>query len=101
MRRNSWIALSFGVMLVAGAAFAHDGDRDARTDGTAERAAPGVLERGLARLERAVARLEARLAGRGGSMGGCADRMAGGGMMGGGMMGGSQPNGRWRSSPGK
>lgn len=37
--------------------------------------------------------------GRGGSMDGCADMMAGGGMMGGGMMGGSPPNERWRSPP--
>jgi hypothetical protein len=35
----------------------------------------------------------------GDSMNGCADMMAGGGMMGGGMMSGSQPNERWRSSP--
>ncbi|MGE3376496.1 MAG: hypothetical protein AB7O37_23440 [Vicinamibacteria bacterium] len=98
MRKTTWIALTISSVLAAGVAWAHDEGSEAR-DIRAERAAPGVLERGLERLERAVARLEARLAGRGGSMDGCADMMSGGGMMGGGMMGGSQPNERWRSSP--
>lgn len=98
MHKNVWIALAVGAALAAGLAQAHDEGRASRGDRT-ERAEPGVIERGLGRLERAVARLEARLAGRGGSMDGCADMMAGGGMMEGGMMGGSQPNERWRSSP--
>ena len=98
MRKRTWMALTFGALLVTRVALAHDEAREARGDRPG-RAAPGVIERGLERLERAVARLEARLAGRGGSMDGCADMMAGGGMMGGGMMGGSQPNERWRSSP--
>lgn len=97
MHKSGWMALILGALLTAGVALAHEEGRGARGDG-AERAAPGVIERGLARLERALARLEARLAGRGGSMDGCADMMSGGGMMGGGMMGGSRPNERWRSS---
>jgi hypothetical protein len=98
MHRKVWIALAISAVLAAGAAWAHDDGREARGD-RGERAAPGAIERGLERLGRAVARLEARLAGRGGSMGGCADMMADGGMMGGGMMGASPPNERWRSSP--
>lgn len=97
MRKRTWMALTFGALLVTGGALAQDGAREARGD-RPERTAPGVIERGLERLERAVARLEARIAGRGGSMDGCADMMAGGGMMGGGMVGGSQPNERWLSS---
>lgn len=94
MRKRTWMALTFGALLAAGVAWAHDEGREARAGATPERAAPDVIERGLARLERAVARLEAHLASRGGSMEGCADMMAGGGMM-----GGSRPNERWRSSP--
>jgi len=97
MRKRTWTALTFGALLMAGAASAQDEAREARGD-RAEDAAPGVIERGLVRLERAVTRLEARLAGRGGSMDGCADMMSGGGTMGDGMMGGSRPNERWRSS---
>lgn len=96
MRKHTWIALTIGALLVTGVASAHDEARAARGE-ESERAAPGVIERGLERLERLVARLEARLAGRGGD--GCAGMMSGGGMMGGGMMGGSPPNERWRSSP--
>lgn len=92
MRKDVWIALTISAALAAGFAWAHD-EGEAR-GARSERAAPSVIERGLERLERAVARLEARLAGRGGSMDGCADMMSGGGMM-----GGSQPNERWRSSP--
>lgn len=93
MRRKVWIIVTISAALAAGASWAHDDGRVARGD-RAERPAPGVIESGLERLERLVARLEARLAGRGGSMDGCADMMAGGGMM-----GGSPPNERWRSSP--
>jgi hypothetical protein len=93
MHKKVWIAMAVSAVLAAGLAQAHDEGRASREART-ERAEPGVIERGLERLERAVARLEARLAGRGGSMDGCADMMSGGGMM-----GGSQPNERWRSSP--
>ena len=93
MRENIWFALTISAALSAGAAWAHDEGGEPR-GARSERAAPSVIERGLERLERAVARLDARLAGRGGSMDGCADMMAGGGMM-----GGSQPNERWRFSP--
>jgi hypothetical protein len=82
--------LSFTAVLMAGSVWAQGESRPAQGD-RAERAAPSALERGLERLERAVARLEARLAGRGGSMDGCADMMAGGGMM-----ERSRPNERWR-----
>lgn len=93
---STWIALTFGALLMAGVASAHDEARDARSD-RAERAVPGLIDRQLTRLQHAVARFEARLAGRGSSMQGCADMMAGGGMMDGGMMGGSRPNEGWRS----
>lgn len=70
--------------------------------------APGLLERGLARIEKAVMRLEAKLAGRKseGHMDGCHEMMEGGmmggGKMGGGMMGGGArggPNEQWRDPP--
>jgi hypothetical protein len=97
MRKGILLAWTCGALLVAGVASGHDEGRSPRAGETDNRAAPGVIERGLARLERAIARLEARLSGRGASMmEGCSDMMAGGGMM-----GGSRPNERWRSSPGR
>ena len=95
MRRRAYLAWACAALLATGTAAGHDDERGARAAQTDNRVAPGLIERGLARVERTVARLEARLAGRGGSMmEGCADMMGGGGMM-----GGSQPNERWRSSP--
>jgi hypothetical protein len=101
-RRYAWV---LAALLAASPAIGHDEDRTAARADRIDKTAPSWLERGFARLERAIARLEARFSGRGGSMGGCEDMMAGGmtgggmmdgGMMGGGMMGGPRPNERWR-----
>lgn len=90
------------VSLIAGAAYAQDSKQS-----------PGLLERGIARIEHGLARHQAKLSGRpeSESSEGCGDMMAGGmmenggkngsmmgsgEMMGGGMMGGSSPNAQWR-----
>ena len=97
MTRGTVFALALAAMLAASAALGEEKDRGSSGASASERAAPGWIERGFARLERAIERLESKLAGRqrGGMMDGCEDMMAGGGMMGGGM-GGSRPNERWR-----
>lgn len=86
------------IALIAGTAYGEEG-----------KPSPGLLERGMARIEHGLARLQARLAGHASDEHAqdCQDMMGGGmmegagkggGMMGGGMMGGGTPNDQWRGS---
>lgn len=90
--------------LIAATTYAQDGKRS-----------PGLLERGIARVEQGWSKLQAKLSGRkdGDSSEGCSDMMGGamigdagkgggmmgsGGMMGGGVTRGGAPNEQWRGS---
>lgn len=93
MSKSRYVAWALAAMMATGTTLGQEKDRSAASAVPPERAAPGWIERGFARLERAIDRLEAKLSGRerGGMMEGCQDMMGGGGMMGGG-----RPNERWR-----